>query len=223
MVIGKLLKLNVRLSCSALMAALLLFGGSIPALATAPPVRISIVAANGDGNEQEAADRISAQLERLPNIVLSTVNPDWFVRCSIQEVNDRHSGQIRYNGTVTVKTTDGQVVSTTSVQKYNQDFSLHQGAPLNKALVERAARSCAEDMSTRAVDPIQDAVQTEIGTRERVIDASKLGDLGKYDQAIALLSQITPDSTHFKQVRALITRYQRAQLTHSHHPGAGHR
>jgi hypothetical protein len=180
-------------------------------------VRISVVAANDDGNEQEVADRISAELERAPNIVLSTVNPDWFVKCNIKEINDQRSGQIRYNGTVTVTTADGQTVSTTSVQKYNQDFSLQRGEPLNKALVEGAAHRCVEELSSRALDPIQDAVQTEIGTRERVLEATKLGDGGKYDQAIALLQQITPDSTHYKQVRALMTRYQRVKMSHAHH------
>jgi hypothetical protein len=200
-----------------LVLSLLSLVGASPVWAAVPPVRISIVAANGDGNEQDVADRISGQLEQMPNVVLSTVNPDWFVKCAIRELNDQHSGQIKYNGTVTVVTADGQTVSTTSVQKYNQDFSLHHNEPLNKALVDGAIHKCVEEMSSRAIDPIEDAIQTEIGTRERVLDATKLGDVGQYDKAIEKLQGITPDSTHFKQVRALMAKYQRMKLAHPKH------
>jgi hypothetical protein len=192
----------------------------VAAIAQAPKVRISVVAAGGSGIEQDAADRISGQLEAQPDVILSTVNPDWTVSCKVQEVNDQYSGQIRYNGTVTIRTNDGQVVSTVSAQKYKQDFSMRRGEPLNKALVEGAARECAEEISARAVPPIEQAVLTEMDTRERVINASKLGDQGKYDQAIALLQRISPDSTHFRQVRALMTRYERAKG--GHHGRSGH-
>ena len=208
-------KLGVRGTHSLLFASSLFLIAAGAACASTPPVRLSIVAANHSGDEQDVVDRLTAQLERMPNVSLSTVNPDWYVKCAIEEVNDRRSGQIRYNGTVTVTTTDGQLVSTTSVQKYNQDFSLEGGAPLNKALVQQASRQCVEEISAKAIDPIDDAVQTEIGTRERVISASKLADQHKYDQAIVLLQQILPDSPHFKQARTLMLRYQRLK-------GGGH-
>jgi hypothetical protein len=205
-----------RLKCSLIATSLIFSCGAISAYANIPPVRISVVAANGDGNEQQVVDRIIAELERSPDIIVSTINSDWFVKCSIKEINDQRSGQIRYNGTVTVTTADGQTINTTSVQKYNQDFSLQREEPLNKALVEGAAHRCVDEMSSRALEPIEDAVHTEMRTREMVLKATKLGDGGEYDQAIALLQQITPDSTHYWQVRALITRYRQAKILHAH-------
>ena len=193
---------------ASLSAVLVSFASLLPAFGNAPPVRIAVVPAGGSGIEQEAVDRISSQLQDLKDVVISTVNPDWYVVCNIQENTNQMSGQIRYNGTVTVKTTDGQVVSSIAVQKYNQDFSLSPGAPLNKKLVDGAARDVIGGMSERAIGPLQQAVQTEMDTREHVIKAGQDADGDKYDEAIGLLAQVTPDSTHFKQVRAMIMQFQ---------------
>lgn len=174
----------------------------------APPVRIAVVPAGGSGMEQDAVDRISNALSELSDVSISTVNPDWYVVCNIQEHIDQVSGQIRYNGTVTVKTTDGQVISNVAVQKYNQDFSLSPGAPLNKKLVDSAARDVISGMSERIVGPLQQAVQVEMETRDRMIQATSLGDQDKYDDAIALLRPISPETPHFAGVRKLIADLQ---------------
>src|SRR5580693_3166201 len=93
----------------------------IAALA-APPVRIAVVCGGGSGIEQEIVDRISNNLSSINDVVLSTVNPDWYVVCNINENIDQASGAVRYNGSVIVKTAGGHVISTKAVQKYNQDF-----------------------------------------------------------------------------------------------------
>jgi hypothetical protein len=172
--------------------------------AAAPPVRIAVVPGGGSGMEQDVVDRISSQLQSNEEIVLSTVNPDWYVVCNIKENIDQASGQIRYNGTVLVKTTDGQVLGTYAVQKYNQDFSLSPGAPLNKALVDGAARDVIGALTQRAIAPIQQAVVVEMETRERVMQAGDLAAQDKYDDAIALISPITPDTAHFAQVQKMM-------------------
>ncbi len=175
--------------------------------ADSPPVRIAVVPAGGSGIEQDVVDRISNQLESIDHVSVSTVNPDWYVVCNIQERMDQMSGQIRYNGTVTVKTIDGQVISNVAVQKYNQDFSLTPGAPLNKALVDGAAREVISGMAERALGPIEQAVQTEVDTRNRVGSAIELAQQDKFDEAMSNLSVVTPDSPHFKQVRALMAQF----------------
>lgn len=176
----------------------------LPASADAPPVRIGVVPAGGSGIEQEVVDRLTAQLESTNNVVVSTVNPDWYVVCNIKENMDQMSGQIRYNGTVTVKTTDGQVISNVAVQKYNQDFSLQPGAQLNKALVDGAARDVISGMAERAIGPIQQAVEVEMDTRNRVMAAMQLANEEKFDEAIQALGPITPDTTHFGQVQGMM-------------------
>jgi hypothetical protein len=172
--------------------------------ATAPPVRIAVVPGGGSGMEQDVVDRISSQLQSNEEIVLSTVNPDWYVVCNIKENIDQASGSIRYNGTVLVKTTDGQVIGTYAVQKYNQDFSLTPGAPPNKALVDGAARDVIGALAQRAIAPIQQAVVVEMETRERVMQADDLANQDKYDDAIGLLSPITPDTAHFARVQKMM-------------------
>ncbi len=174
-----------------------------PALAEAPPVRIAVVPGGGSGQEQEVVDRINGQLQNNQDVALSTVNPDWYVVCNIKENLDQASGQIRYNGTVTTKTTEGHVISTVSLQKYNQDFSLTPGAQLNKKLVDNAVQDVISGLSDRAVGPIQQAIEIEMETRERMIKATVLGQHGKYDEAIALLRPISPETPHFKAVVAL--------------------
>ena len=185
--------------------AMLLFG--LPALA-APPVRLAVMPAGGSGIEQEIVDRISSQFEGDPSVVLSTVNPDWYVLCNIHESNDQVSGQIRYNGTVTIKTGDGQVVSTVAVQKYNQDFSLQPGAPLNKKLVDSAARDVINAISERAVNQLKDAIQTELQSRDQIIKAEALASNDKYDEAIAILSNIGPETVHYKAVQKRLAQFQ---------------
>ncbi|MDR3612320.1 MAG: hypothetical protein P4L53_02065 [Candidatus Obscuribacterales bacterium] len=172
--------------------------------AAAPPVRIAVVPGGGSGMEQDVVDRISSQLQSNEQIVLSTVNADWYVVCNVKENIDQASGQIRYNGTVLVKTTDGQVIGTYAVQKYNQDFSLSPGAPLNKALVDGAARDVIGALAQRAIAPIQQAVVVEMETRERVMQAGELASQDKYDDAIGLLSPITPDTAHFGRVQKMM-------------------
>jgi hypothetical protein len=174
-----------------------------PALAEAPPVIIAVVAGGGSGQEQEVVDRISGQLQNNQDVMLSTVNPDWYVVCNIKEMLDQNSGQIRYNGVVTTKTTKGHIINTVSLQKYNQDFSLTPGTQLNKKLVDNAVQDVIAGLCDRAAGPIQHAIEIEMETRERMIKATVLGQHGKYDEAIALLRPISPETPHFEAVVAL--------------------
>lgn len=190
-----------------LLFGLLFLLTSLPS-AAAPPVRIAVVPGGGSGQEQTAADQIAAGLDGNPNVVLSTVNPDWYVVCNIVEQTDIVAGNVKVNGTVLIKTTDGQVVNTVSVQTNKQDFSLQPGAPLNKAMVDNAVREVAAGMAQRALGPIQDAVNIEIGTRDRIINAEMLADKDQYDEAISTLLPVSPDTPHFKAVRALIDELQ---------------
>src|ERR1700679_343038 len=89
----------------------LLFSVQLAALA-APPVRIAIIPGGGSGIEHEVVERITSQLQDRQDVVISTVNPDWYVVCNIIERLDQVSAAIRYNGNVTVKTKDGHVIST---------------------------------------------------------------------------------------------------------------
>ncbi len=192
-----------KLLIGGLFSGAMLLSGLLPAGA-APPVRIAVVPGGGSGQEQTAADQIAAGLDGNPNIVLSTVNPDWYVVCNIVEQPDIVAGNVKVNGTVLIKTTDGQVVNTVSVQTNKQDFSLQPGAPLNKVLVDSAVREVAAGMAQRALTPIQNAVDVEIRTRDLIISAEGLGDKDSYDEAIATLLPISPDTPHFRAVRALI-------------------
>jgi len=183
------------------------FTSGLPVQA-APPVRIAIVPGGGSGMEQSAVDGISARLEGNSSIALSTVNPDWYVVCNIVDQTDIVSGTVRVNGTVTIKTTDGHVINTVSVQTNKQDFSLQPGAPLNKAMVQGAVQEVISGMTERAVRPIQEAVDLEIGVRDHIISAESLADKDKYDEAISQLMPIGPETPHFKAVRSLIDEYQ---------------
>ncbi|PWU01949.1 MAG: hypothetical protein C5B53_02245 [Candidatus Melainabacteria bacterium] len=187
--------------------ALAIFFLALPALA-APPVRVAIMPGGGSGIEQEIVDNISSRFDGDPGVVLSTVNPDWYCICNIHESNDQVSGQIRYNGTVTIKTGDGQVVSTVAVQKYNQDFSLQPGAPLNKKLVDNAARDVVSAISERAANQLRDAIQTELQSRDQIIKAETLANSDKYDEAISVLSGLGPDTVHFKAIQKRISQFQ---------------
>lgn len=193
---------------AALFAALFVIVlAAAPSLAGAPPVRISIVPGGQSGIEQEACDRIAQALANSRDVQISTVNPDWTVVCTITDKMDQNSGQIRYNGTVTVKTSDGQVINTVSVQKYNQDFSLTPGTPLNKRLVDNAARDVIQAVADRSVQPIETAVQIEMETRQRIIQAEILAEDDKYDEGMAILRVIGPDSPRFRAVRDLMDEY----------------
>ena len=189
-----------------LLATLALFT-LLPALAAAPPVRIAVVCGGGSGIEQSIVDKISDRLSMNKNVALSTVNPDWYVVCNIKEFMDQMSGQIRYNGNVLVKTTGGQVISSIAVQKYNQDFSLTPGTPLNKALVDRAAKEVIYAAASRACGPIERAVDVEMDTREKIVKAQIMAEQEQYDAAINSLRLVTPDSPHFKNVRGLMSEF----------------
>ena len=173
-------------------------------------MRIAIVPGGASGMEQEVVDRISDQLQGNGNIVVSTVNPDWYVVCNITDRPDLVGQTVRVNGTVTTKTTDGHVLNTISAQTNKQDFNLNPGtpAPLNKALVDSAVREVIQGLSQRAIGPIQDAVEVEIQTRDKIVKAQTLGDSDKYDEALSLLMTISPDTPHFKGARALIAEFQ---------------
>ena len=179
----------------------------LSALAGGPPVRIAVVPGGGSGIEQDIVDRISNELSNNPKVAVSTVNPDWYVVCNIKENMDQMSGQIRYNGNVLIKTKGGQVLGTVAVQKYNQDFSLSPGAPLNKALVDRAARDVIAAASERAMAPIERAVDTEMDTRDKIIKAQMLADSEEYDGAINALRLVTPESPHFDDVRDMMEEF----------------
>ena len=189
------------------MSTLLTLVCFLPALANVPPVRIAVVSGSGSGIEQSIVDKITMRLEENKNVAMSTVNPDWYVVCNIKEFMDQMSGQIRYNGTVLVKTSGGQVLSSIAVQKYNQDFSLTPGAPLNKALVDKAAREVIYAAAERALRPIERAVQVEIDTREKIVKAQIMADSEEYDAAINSLRLVSPDSPHFKNVRGLMNEF----------------
>lgn len=169
----------------------------------APPVRISVQTGNGSGIEQAIVDRISDSLQNNQDIIVSTVNPDWYVLCNISENIDQGSGSIRYNGAVTVKTKTGHLLHNVAVQKYNQDFSV-SGGGLNKKLIDNAAREVIASAANRVIGPIQEQVIIEMETRERIIQAQNLADQDQYNEALAILRPITPDTAHFQEVRAFI-------------------
>ena len=163
------------------------------------PVRLAITAVSGNGIEQDIADYISAQFSQDPNVVISTINPDWYVLCKINDNENRFTGQIRYNGTVTVKTADGQVIANLSAQSYNQDFSPQlgsaynwQGAPLNKQLVQSAARDVVNDLGQKAAAKIKEAVPAEMQSREYTAQAEALANNDRYEEAIDALKRIRP-------------------------------
>jgi hypothetical protein len=178
-----------------------------------PPVRLAIVPGGGSGMEQEVCDRIGDQLQSNTNIKISTVNPDWFAVVNIIDKPDLVGQTVRVNGTLTIKSTDGHILDTISVQTNKQDFNLNPGtpAPMNKALVDSAVRELIEKLSDRAINPINDAVATEMQTRTKIIEAHTLADDDKYEEALKLLMTISPDTPHFKGARELIAEYQMEQ------------
>lgn len=191
-----------------------------PAAQAAPPVRIAVVPGGGSGQEQEVVDRISDRLQEMQaQVALGTVNPDWYVVCNIKENLDQVSGQIHYNGTVIIKTnTDpATILGTVAVQKYNQDFSLQPGAPLNKKLVDGAVRQVIAGLADRAMRPLQQAIEVEMETRDRMIKATELAQNDKYQDALDLLRPISPETPHFKQVRQMVAKYEQAQAAASQH------
>lgn len=195
---------------------LCIFLSSSYSVFAAPPVRISIATGTGSGIEQAIVDRITASLADDGNIVVSTVNPDWFVTCNIAENVDANTGSIRYNGQVLVKTRDGQTLNSVAVQKYNQDFSTSGTfgggfGGINKKLVDNAAREVINSAAARVVNPIKQAAVLEIEARDRIIQAQTLADQDLYDDALSLLRPITPDTPHFRAVRALIAELEMEQ------------
>jgi hypothetical protein len=174
---------STRMFWIAALATALAFLAMTPAavLAAAPPVRMAIVAGNASGMEQEVADRIGDQLQGNNNIKVSTVNPDWMAVVNIVDKTDNIALTIRVNGTLTIKTKDGHVIDTVSVQTNKQDFSTTVGTPqpLNRALVDSAARETIDKLVERAVTPINEAVEIEMQTREKIIQANDLADQDK--------------------------------------------
>jgi hypothetical protein len=158
--------------------------------------------------EQAVVDGIVSDLQNNPNVAVSTVNPDWYVVCNISESTDQVGGTARANGTVTIKTVDGQVLNTVAVQTNKSDFSLSPGAPLNKALVQKGIQEVISGMVDRARQPLEDAINIEIATRDKIITAETLADKDQYDDAMQLLMQVSPDTPHFRAVRALIGEFQ---------------
>ncbi|MBX3153744.1 hypothetical protein KF728_26565 [Candidatus Obscuribacterales bacterium] len=193
--------------CSFLLAIVSAVFCCLQAIAAAPPVRIAVVTGGGSGIEQEIVDKITNEIQNDPNVAVSTVNPDWYVVCNIKEMMDQMSGQIRYNGNVIIKTTKGKILDTVAVQKYNQDFSLTPGTPLNKALVDRAAREATQAAANRTIPAIQRAVQVEMETREQIIKAQIMAEQEEYDGAINALRLVTPDSPHFENARDLMAEF----------------
>jgi hypothetical protein len=179
--------------------------------AQVPPVRIAVVPGGGSGMEQEVVDRISSLLQDNSNIALSTVNPDWYVVCNIIDRQDVAGANVRVNGTVTIKSTDGHVINTVSMQTNKQDFALSPGTPLNKQLVEKAVAEVIDGLVVRAITPIQQAVDLEMQVREKIIQALNLSDQDKYDEALPILMTISPDTPNFRKVRSLIAEFQMEQ------------
>lgn len=206
------MKLAKRLMSSAIATGTLLIVAVTSAFA-APPVRIAVVPGGGSGMEQEVCDRVIDQIQNDPNVKIGTVNPDWFAVVSIADKSDLMALTTRVNGTMTIKTRDGHVIETISVQSNKQDFNLNPGtpSPINKALVDSAVREVINNLTNRAINPIRNAVVTEIETRDKIIQAHQLADEDNYDQALELLMTITPETPHFKGARELIAEFQMEQ------------
>ncbi len=203
------MNLGRKIFCLGFILALAI--GFAPAsYAVSPPVRIALVAGTGSGMEQTVVDGLAAQLQENENIVVSTVNPDWFVTCRIEDHTDIAALTVRVNGTVTVTSVaDGRVLNTFSAQTNKQDFSAGNGpTPLNKALVDSAVKELTAQLCQRSVQPIADAVVIEIDTRERIVTAENLANADKYDEAIATLMTIGRASPHYFPTRQLASGYQ---------------
>lgn len=175
-----------------------------PVAAQMPTVRIAVVPGGGSGMEQEVVDGINGRLSGDPNVALSTVNPDWYVICNILDKTDFQQMAVRVNGTVTIKTTDGHVVDTVSTMVNKQDFAVSPGQGLNRVLIDRAIREVISALVDRATPKIMMAVQIEMATRQKVVDAYKMADSGRIAEAIAILNEITPDSPQYRRARRVI-------------------
>ncbi len=185
------------------------FGFSCISFATphsAPrPVRIAIVAASGSGIEQQLVDALTEQLQEDPSIVLSTVNPDWYVTCRVEDHIDTSALSVRVNGTVSVETAKGDaVLSKFSAQANKQDFSVSGQTQINKALVTSAMNEVVANLTQRAVQPIEDAVFTEIDARDKIAQAKALAAEDKYDEALTTVMTITRNSPHFWPAHTLV-------------------
>lgn len=176
-----------------------------------PPVRIAVIPGGGSGMEQDVVDRITNELQSNPNVKVSTVNPDWYVECSIFDRTDTGGGSVRVNGTVTIKTLDKHVLNTVSVQTNKQDFSLTPGMPVNKALADRGAREVISSLVDRARQPLSEAVDIEMQTRSKLMQAQILGDDDKFNDGLQLLMTVTQDSPHFEGARKLMGEFQMEQ------------
>ncbi len=98
------------------------------------------------------------------------------------------------------------MITTASVQKYNQDYVV-PGQQLNKRLVDNAARDVIQAVSDRSLPPIAQAVEIEMETRQKIIEAEIKAEDDKYDEATAILRPIEPDSPRFRAVRDLMDEY----------------
>lgn len=161
--------------------------------------------------EQDVVDRISSDLQNNPHAKVSTVNPDWFVQCNIVDRTDTVGASVRVNGTVTIKTVDGHILNTVSMQTNKQDFSLTPGTPVNKALFDRGVREVIQGLVDRARQPIAEAVEVEMQTREKLMKAQNLGDEDKYEDGIQILMSVSQDSSHFTGARKLLAEFQMEQ------------
>lgn len=180
-------------------------------IASAPPVRIAVIPGGGSGMEQEVVDRISSELQSNPNVKVSTVNPDWFVECSIFDRTDTVGGSVRVNGTVVIKTLDKHILNTISTQTNKQDFSLTPGMPVNKVLADKGAREVIGILVDRARQPLAEAIETEMQTREKLMQAQNLGDEDRYAEGLQILMSVTQDSPHFDGARKMMAEFQMEQ------------
>ncbi len=191
------------------LALLIVFGLAATSFALPRPVRLAITAATGSGTEQQIVDSITARLQENQYIVVSTVNPDWNISCRVDDNTDIASMTVRVNGTVTIKTArDGAVINTISAQTNKQDFSASGAAPLNKALVTTAMREVVQELSQRSIQPIEQAVVTELDAREKIEKAKSLAHEEKYEEALETVMMITRDSPHFWPAHALADQIQ---------------
>jgi hypothetical protein len=186
-------------------------GARTVAAAGPPPVRIAVVPGGGSGMEQEVVDRITADLQTNPHVKVSTVNPDWFVQCNIFDRTDTAAASVRTNGTVVIKTVDNHILNTVSVQTNKQDFSLTPGMPVNKALFDKSVREVIQSLVDRARQPLVDAIDVEMETREKLMKAQALADEDRYGEGIQILMSVSQDSPHFSGARKLMGEFQMEQ------------
>jgi hypothetical protein len=139
------------------------------------------------------------------------VNPDWFVQCNIFDRTDTGAASVRTNGTVVIKTLDKHILNTVSVQTNKQDFSVTPGMPVNKALFDRSVREVIESLVDRARQPLQEAIDIEMDTREKLMHAQAMGDDDRYADALQLLMSVSQDSPHFTGARKMMDEFQMEQ------------